>query len=109
MFAALSNPDRRRILDMLRAGGKPAGELVAAFPQLPQPAVSRHLRTLREAGLVRFSPQAQRRIYSLDTARLREVDVWVSNYREFWSGRLDSLSGHLKRKGRLGTAAGTEH
>jgi len=98
IFAAVSNPERRRILDLLRTGERPAGELVAAFPGLPQPAVSRHLRILREAGLVNVAPQAQRRIYRLHPARLREVDAWVSLYREFWSSRLDLLNAHLDGK-----------
>jgi DNA-binding transcriptional ArsR family regulator len=98
VFAALANPERRRILDILRAGGRPAGELVAAFPELPQPAVSRHLRILREAGLVKVSPNAQQRIYSIQANRLREVDSWVSRYRRFWSDHLERLSAHLDRE-----------
>jgi DNA-binding transcriptional ArsR family regulator len=98
VFAALSNPERRRILDLLRDGQRPAGELVSAFPDLPQPAVSRHLRILRDAGLVTVSPRAQQRLYALQPDRLREVDSWVSMYRGFWSGRLDSLSEHLKKR-----------
>ncbi|MCI4324736.1 MAG: metalloregulator ArsR/SmtB family transcription factor [Thermoplasmata archaeon] len=97
VFAAVSNPTRRRILDLLRARDRPAGELVAAFPGLPQPAVSRHLKVLRLAGLVRVSPHAQQRIYSLRPTRLRELDAWVSLYREFWPARLDSLAEHLDR------------
>jgi len=94
VFAALSNPTRRRMLELLKEGER------QAFPALPQPAVSRHLRILREAGLVVVSPQAQRRIYALQPGRLREVDTWVSAYREFWSGRLESLKTHLdERKG----------
>lgn len=65
VFATSANPERRRVLDLLRARDRPAGELVAAFPRLPQPAVSRHLRVLREAGLVRVSPKAQQRVYSV--------------------------------------------
>ncbi len=80
---------------MLQEGERPAGELVAALQGIAQPAVSRHLRVLREAGLVIVSPQAQRRVYSLRPGMLREVDTWVSTYRQFWSGRLDSLSAHL--------------
>lgn len=95
VFAALSNPHRRKILDLLRDGERPAGDLVSAFPGLPQPAVSRHLRTLRDAGLVAVHPRAQQRVYSLQASKLREVDTWVSQYREFWSERLDSLSTHL--------------
>jgi len=97
VFAAVSNPSRRRILDLLKAGERPAGELVAAFPALPQPAISRHLRILREAGLVSVSPRAQQRIYSLQPMKLRELDAWISLYREFWSGRLDTLATHLDR------------
>jgi DNA-binding transcriptional ArsR family regulator len=100
VFAALSNPERRKILDLLRDGDRPAGELGSAFPGLPQPAVSRHLRVLREAGLVKVLPRAQQRVYSLEPSRLKEVDAWVSLYRGFWSGRLDSLETHLSREGR---------
>ena len=100
IFAALANPDRRKMLDLLRDGERPAGDLAAAFPGLPQPAVSRHLRKLREAGLVTVSPIAQRRVYALEPSKLREVDAWVSRYREFWSGSLDSLSSHLKAVGK---------
>jgi DNA-binding transcriptional ArsR family regulator len=95
VFAAVSNPTRRRILDLLRAGERPAGDVVAAFPSLPQPAVSRHLRILREAGLVAVNPLAQRRVYSLRPERLQQVDRWVSLYRAFWTVRLESLSRHL--------------
>ena len=98
VFAAVANPERRKLLDLLKSGGKPAGELVAAFPGLPQPAVSRHLRILREAGLVVVSPRAQRRIYSLRPDGLREVDSWVSLYRRFWQEHLDSLAEHLDKR-----------
>lgn len=95
IFAAVSNRTRRDILDMLRTGDRHAGQLVAAFPRLPQPAISRHLKILREAGLVAVSRQAQKRLYSLQPKKLREVDSWVSLYREFWSGRPESLKDHL--------------
>ena len=98
VFEAVSNPTRRRILEILKDGERQAGELVAEFPSLPQPAVSRHLRILREAGLVVASPQAQRRVYRLQPDKLREVDNWISSYREFWSGRLESLKTHLEEK-----------
>ena len=98
VFAAVSNPTRRRILDLLKNGEKPAGDLVESFPRLPQPAISRHLKILREAGLVDVSPRAQQRIYALKPTRLREVDSWIDLYREFWSGRLDSLAVHLSKK-----------
>ena len=95
VFEAVSNPERRRILDLLSAGERPAGEIVAALPALPQPAVSRHLRVLREAGLVRVSPRAQQRVYSIEPEKLRELDLWVSRYREFWTGTLERLGAHL--------------
>lgn len=95
VFAAVSNPTRREILNLLKSGDRQAGELVSAFPKLPQPAVSRHLKILREAGLVSVSPQAQKRVYSLQPRKLRELDNWVSLYRQFWSTRLDSLRLHL--------------
>lgn len=97
VFAAVSNEERRRILDLLREGGRPAGELVTALAKLPQPAVSRHLRVLREAGLVEASARGQQRVYSLRPQGLREVDAWISLYREFWSDRLDSLEALLDR------------
>jgi len=97
VYAAVANPTRRQILDLLRGRSRSAGDLVAAFPRLPQPAVSRHLRILRESGLVAVAPRAQQRIYSLHPAKLREVDAWVSAYRDFWTGRLDALSAHLDR------------
>ena len=108
VFAALANPERRRILELLRAGDKPAGSLVAEFPDLPQPAVSRHLRVLREAGLVTVTSRAQQRIYALEPGKLREVDSWVSTYREFWSGRLALLSGHLDENRKSGNRAGQD-
>jgi DNA-binding transcriptional ArsR family regulator len=85
------------MLALLAQGDLSAGELVEAFPQLTQPAVSRHLRVLREARLVEVRPQAQQRIYTLRPERLRELDRWISMYRPFWSERLDSLEDHLDR------------
>jgi len=91
VFEALSSPTRRRILEILQTGERPAGELVASLPSLPQPAVSRHLKVLRQAGLVKMSPRGQQRIYALRPERLREVDLWISHYRAFWTDRLDML------------------
>lgn len=96
VFSALSSRERRAMLDLLRGGERPAGEVAAAFPGLPQPAVSRHLRVLREAGLVKAERRAQRRIYSLRPERLRQVDAWVSLYRPFWAGRPSALESHLR-------------
>ena len=103
VFAAISNPERRRILEMLRNGRRPVGELVTALPGLPQSAISRHLRVLREAGLVSVTPLAQQRMYSLRPQKLRVVDDWISTYREFWSERLDALEMHLERHGSDGS------
>lgn len=92
---AVAEPTRRAILDMLLDGERPAGDFVAAFPSLTQPAVSRHLRVLLDAGLVKVRPEAQRRLYALEPARLAELDLWMSRYRKFWGGRLDALGRHL--------------
>lgn len=96
IFDALGDPARRKILSLLGNGELPAGALVAAL-RMPQPNVSKHLKVLREAGLVRVRRDAQRRLYSLDTAPLRELDAWLSPYRRFWAGKLDALGDHLSR------------
>jgi DNA-binding transcriptional ArsR family regulator len=98
VFSAVAEPTRREMLVLLAKGERSAGELVEAFPQLTQPAVSRHLRVLREARLVDVRPHAQQRIYALRPERLRELDRWVSIYRPFWSDRLDSLESHLDKR-----------
>lgn len=98
VFAAVSNSTRRGILDLLRKRRYSAGELVSEFSDLPQPAVSRHLRVLRDAGLVHVSKESQRRVYSLRADRLIEIDEWISTYRKFWTDRLDSLAAHLDQK-----------
>lgn len=97
MFEALADPTRRRILELLVDGERTAGELAAAF-DTSRPAVSRHLRVLREAGLVRWRGDAQRRIYRLDPGPLAEVDAWLERYRRFWAGRLDALDDHLRTR-----------
>ncbi|MEN3307765.1 MAG: hypothetical protein V7603_3967 [Micromonosporaceae bacterium] len=83
------------MLDLLAEGERPAGDLVAAFPALTQPAISRHLRVLRDVGLVDARRDAQRRIYALRPERLAEVDAWLARYRRFWAGHLDALDSHL--------------
>lgn len=93
-FDVLSEPARRRILDLLREGERPVGELVDRLP-LSQPAISKHLRVLREAGLVEVRPDGQRRWYRLRPEPLAEVDAWLAPYRRFWSERLDALERHL--------------
>jgi DNA-binding transcriptional ArsR family regulator len=93
-FDALAEPARRQILELLRQRERPVGELVERL-KLSQPGVSKHLRVLREAGLVRVRPEAQRRWYGLRAEPLAELDAWLAPYREFWGGRLDALERHL--------------
>jgi DNA-binding transcriptional ArsR family regulator len=103
VFEAVAEPTRRAVLDLLVQRERSAGELVAAFPALTQPAVSRHLRILRESQLVEVRPAGTRRVYSLRPAALSELDRWLDRYRRFWGARLDDLEGHLDAK------AGREH
>ena len=98
MFATLADPTRRRIVELLAQRDRSVGELVSAF-DVSQPAISRHLRILREAKLVRVRAEGQRHIYQLDGRRLAELDAWLAPYRRFWSGRLDALERHLGAKG----------
>lgn len=89
-FHAIADPTRRAILDLLRAGPLSAGELARRFP-VSRPAVSRHVRVLRDAGLVRQSRDAQTRRYALDPVPLAAVDRWLNDYRVFWGARLHDL------------------
>jgi len=86
----LAEPNRRQIVEVLRTGERPVGELVAALG-VSQPAVSKHLRILRGAGLVEVRADAQRRVYRLRPEGLRELDDWLAPYRALWADRLDSL------------------
>jgi DNA-binding transcriptional ArsR family regulator len=94
MFAVLAEPTRRRILDLLRERPRLVGELSAELG-LSQPGTSKHLRVLRDAGLVKVRAEAQRRWYELDPAPLAEVDAWLAPYRWMWADRLDALERHL--------------
>jgi DNA-binding transcriptional ArsR family regulator len=96
-FAALADPTRRRMLAALRGGERSAGEIERALGA-PQPAVSKHLKALRLAGLVRMRKDAQRRLYSLDPGPLAELDAWLAPYRRFWGERLDALERHLDQE-----------
>jgi DNA-binding transcriptional ArsR family regulator len=96
-FEALADPTRRRIVELLADGERSAGEIAAQF-ETSRPGVSRHLRVLREHGLVRAREQAQRRLYSLDPAPLAELDEWLDRYRSFWTNRLDALETEIKRR-----------
>lgn len=93
-FEVLTDSNRRRILDLLRERERTVGELVGELG-ISQPGVSKHLRVLREAGLVDARVDAQRRLYALRPEPLAEVDAWLAPYRAFWSGRLDALERHL--------------
>jgi DNA-binding transcriptional ArsR family regulator len=93
-FEALVEPNRRRILDLLREEERTVGELVAHL-SLSQPAVSKHLRVLRDAGLVTARVDAQRRRYRVRPAPLAEVDAWLAPYRRFWDDKLEALERYL--------------
>ncbi|MEA2221012.1 MAG: hypothetical protein QOJ35_3638 [Solirubrobacteraceae bacterium] len=94
-YAALAEPHRREILDLLRGGERSVGDLVGRL-ELSQPGVSKHLKVLREAGLVASRADGKRRMYALRGQPLAEVDAWLEPYRAFWSGRLDALERHLE-------------
>jgi DNA-binding transcriptional ArsR family regulator len=93
----LAQPRRLQILDLLRDGERPVGELVDRLG-LSQPAVSKHLRVLKEAGLVAARTDAQRRLYRIRTEPLVELDDWLASYRSLWNTHLDRLEDHLDRR-----------
>ena len=96
-FEVVAEPTRRRILDLLRERPRPVGELVEVLG-LSQPGVSKHLRVLREGGLVGVRQDAQRRWYELRPEPLAEVDAWLAPYRRLWADRLDALERHLDER-----------
>ena len=96
LFDVIGDPSRRRVLDLLRDDDYSVSELVDAL-DMSQPAVSKHLRVLRDAGLVEARVDAQRRIYNISPEPLAELDAWLKPYRRFWRGRLESLQRHLAR------------
>jgi len=98
LFAALADPTRRHIVELLAGGEQSAGDLARRFT-LTQPAVSQHLRVLRDAGLVRARHDAQRRMYSIDGRGLARIDAWLSRYRTFWTTHLDALGRALQDEG----------
>ena len=102
-FAALGDPTRQRIVEMLAARELSSGEIARRF-DMTAPAVSQHLKLLREAGLIQVRRDAQRRIYALDPAGLAELDAWLARFRRFWSGRLDALEHELDRPDHRRTA-----
>jgi DNA-binding transcriptional ArsR family regulator len=93
-FEVLAEPTRRRILDLLLDRERPVGDLVKKL-KLSQPGVSKHLRVLRDAGLVSVRTEAQRRIYGVRAEPLTELDEWLEPYRRLWADRLDALERHL--------------
>jgi DNA-binding transcriptional ArsR family regulator len=94
---ALGEPHRVAILDLLLDGERPVGELVERL-ELSQPSVSKHLRVLKDAGLVESRVDAQRRLYRVRTEPLAELDDWLKPYRRLWAGRLDNLESHLETR-----------
>ena len=96
-WTALVDPHRRAVLDLLLQGECSVGDLVERLG-LTQPQTSKHLRVLREAGLVRVERVAQRRIYAVDPAPMSELDRWLAPYRRLWNARLDRLGEHLDKE-----------
>jgi DNA-binding transcriptional ArsR family regulator len=103
-LAALADPVRRELLALLARGEVAAGDLADRFP-VSRPAISRHLRVLREAGLVTARADGRRRLYALDPRPLRELDDWLESYRDLWARRLDALDTEIAR-GRRARRAG---
>jgi DNA-binding transcriptional ArsR family regulator len=103
-LAVLAEPRRMQILDLLLEDERAVGELVKAT-SLSQPATSKHLRVLREAGLVQVRTDAQRRIYSVTPEPLRALDEWLAPYRRLWRSRLDALERHLNSNGEKRSAS----
>ena len=95
-FEILAEPNRRAILSLLTSSEQSVGEIERQL-RMPQPTVSKHLRVLREAGFVESTVDAQRRLYRLKPGPLREVDMWLGQFRRFWSAHVDALERHLDR------------
>ncbi len=95
VFAAIADPTRRRVLDLLAAGSRTAGDIAAAFPRLTQPGVSRHLRILRNLHLVSVTVRAQQRIYALNPEGMADLYAWVAKYQAMWPETLDALEHYL--------------
>lgn len=96
-FEAIAEPNRRRLLELLRSGEWAAGDLVKATG-LSQPGASKHLKQLREAGLVSVRAEGQKRLYRLEAGELAALDCWLEQFRQFWTDRLDALDDHLERE-----------
>ena len=96
VFHAVADPTRRRILDLLAAGERAVMDLVACF-RISQPAISQHLRVLREVGLVRIRREGRQRMYSLSPQQLQIIAQWVAHYERFWDQRFENLARYLDR------------
>ena len=94
-FQALADPTRRAVLDLLRRGSQPAGQIADAFP-VSRPAISKHLRLLRRAHLVREHREGRHRVYQLNPEPLRAVDSWLADYRVFWTASLNNLKAFVE-------------
>src|SRR5215472_6511475 len=94
-FSALADPTRRAVLDLLRKGRQPAGQIAQAFP-VSRPAISKHLRLLRRAHLVREHREGRHRVYQLNPEPLRAVDNWIEQYRVFWTNSLNNLKAFVE-------------
>ena len=94
-FQALADPTRRAVLDLLRRGAQPAGQIAGAFP-VSRPAISKHLRLLRRAHLVREHREGRNRVYQLNPEPLRAVDSWIEEYRVFWTQSLNNLKAFVE-------------
>jgi DNA-binding transcriptional ArsR family regulator len=94
-FQALADPTRRAVLDLLRRGSQPAGEIAGAFP-VSRPAISKHLRLLRRAHLVQEHREGRHRVYQLNPEPLRAVDSWLEQYRNFWKTNLTNLKAFVE-------------
>jgi DNA-binding transcriptional ArsR family regulator len=103
-FQALSDPTRRAVLDLLRRGSQPAGQIAEAFP-VSRPAISKHLRLLRRAHLVREHREGRNRVYELNPEPLRAVDSWIEQYRSFWSTSLANLKAFVEAEHGPGNAS----
>ncbi|ACL66091.1 transcriptional regulator, ArsR family [Anaeromyxobacter dehalogenans 2CP-1] len=95
-FAAIAEPNRRAILGLLASSEQSVGEIERRL-RMPQTSVSKHLRVLREAGLVEARVEAQRRVYRIRPEPLREIDAWLAPFRRFWTAHVDALERHLDR------------
>src|SRR5438445_6120950 len=106
-FSALADPTRRAVLDLLRRGSQPAGQIAGAFP-VSRPAISKHLRLLRRAHLVREHREGRNRVYELNPEPLRAVDNWIEQYRAFWSASLTNLKNFVEAEYARETHAAAE-